>query len=67
MAAAAAEADPPVVVRRESTAAKIIRFAGRLPVHLVLIALSSTNAGPRYRAALDPALFALAAAALRHV
>src|SRR5262249_19791037 len=38
-----------------------------IAMHLILIALSSTNAGPRYRAPLDPALFALAAAALRRV
>jgi 4-amino-4-deoxy-L-arabinose transferase-like glycosyltransferase len=45
----------------------VLLLAAWILVQLVLIALSSTNAGPRYRAPLDPALAALAAAALARI
>lgn len=45
----------------------VLLFGAWIGVHLILIALSSTNAGPRYRAPLDPALLALAAVTLGRI
>lgn len=52
-------------IARRTLAARVL--ATWVIAQRVLIALSATNAGPRYRAPLEPGLLVLAAAACRRV